>query len=60
MKDRDETYWARKYAKWREASGGKWWLYQYFKIADHENRKANTGKFRVENDDIYENKKEKE
>jgi hypothetical protein len=53
----DKSKWARIYAKWREASGGKWWLYQYFKIADYEIRKANPKKPRMEDvvkdDDCY-------
>lgn len=36
--------WKKTYEQWRKASGGKWWLYQYFVLSNYEIRQANSKK----------------
>ena len=51
----EKSKWAERYAKWKKDSGGKWWLYQYFKLAEKEIRRANPGrpKIKTEIKDSY-------
>lgn len=43
----EESKWKKWYAIWREASGGKWWIYQYFKLSYQEIKNAQPKKPKI-------------
>ena len=49
----NESYAARLYRKFKEDSGGKWWLYMYFIISLEENRRAATSAKKIPVKDTY-------